>query len=70
MEIFNETKAKPKFSANQVVIRSTDLKREFCIRITSVLPGSESFRYRGTFTNERGHPVNQIFNENDLKPAE
>lgn len=70
MEFFNNIKAKPQFSANQIVLRKKDLKREFCIRITSVLPGNENFRYRGTFTNERGHNVTRIFNETDLKPAE
>lgn len=69
MENFSNMKSKPQFSANQIVIRRNDLKREFCIRITSVLPGDESYRYRGSYTNLDGHAVTKIFDENEIQPA-
>jgi hypothetical protein len=57
------------FNENQIVIRKNDLKREFCIRITSVLIRAGKYRYRGIYWNHSGRRVTGIFDETELKPA-
>lgn len=65
----NGKMVKTAFFEGDSVFRLDDLKKEFPIRISSMIKENDEILYRGCFANARGRMVYKKFRESELIPA-
>ncbi len=60
---------KTAFTKGDLVFKTTDAKRRYPIKISSVRAEKNEIFYRGSFVNNRGVMVSRKFKESDLIAA-